>query len=281
AGWTWNPTEKYWEECLFELEKYVGLKGHALVPGRYVTTTGVSLGSWVNRLRTQRELLTTEQIDRLNQIRGWSWHPHRDEWEQAFNALQKYQLHVGDASPLASYVDPDGFRLGFWVVNQRVRKGRLSEDQVQRLQQLPGWVWDTFQEAWDKNFTALQEYIQEHKDALVPVNYVSPSGVKLGVWVNVQRTKYKKLPTDRFTKLDAMREWVWDVRDAAWQKSFRLLEEYVRLNGNALVSSGYATPDGAKLGRWVSKQRAKKSTLRPEYREKLSALPGWVWSVKE
>jgi hypothetical protein len=43
-----------------------------------------------------------------------------------------------------NYVAENGLRLGLWVTHQRqvYKKGKLSLERQQALEQLPGWKWD-------------------------------------------------------------------------------------------------------------------------------------------
>jgi len=49
---------------------------------------------------------------------------------------------------------------------------------------------DADDEKWEKNLQLLKEYSETHGDCLVPQNYVTVCGVKLGAWVDRQRVAY-------------------------------------------------------------------------------------------
>ena len=99
-------------------------------------------------MRDVRELRVTppgeDEIERrLDAVRGWTWDPHTDRWEQAFDRLEAYVKHQGDARVPDAY-KVDGYALGAWVGIQRAsqRKGTLDVDRRRRLEQLPGWIWN-------------------------------------------------------------------------------------------------------------------------------------------
>ena len=111
--------------------------------------------------------------------------------------------------------------------------------------------------------------------------HVTPDGFKLGNWVSDQRKNKSKnlLSQDRIERLEALPGWSWDPFTEQWEEAFEQLQSYVKQHGNASVPSNYVTPDGFKLGSWVSNQRKNKSKnlLSQDRIERLEALPGWSW----
>jgi len=86
-----------------------------------------------------------------------------------------------------------GYPLGQWVVTQRHRRATLSPDRQRRLEELPGWTWDSADS---------QQYVEQHGHASVPYTY-TVDGDKLGTWVHRQHRLYakKKLDPDRQRRL--------------------------------------------------------------------------------
>jgi hypothetical protein len=80
--------------------------------------------------------------------------------------------------------------------------------------------------------------------------------------------------------LEALDGWVWDPRDAAWDKNFGYLTTYVQAEGPARVPTDYRTADGYQLGKWGSRNRFQKDSMPAERRERLEALDGWAWDVR-
>jgi len=89
-----------------------------------------------------RGSLDVERQHRLEEIPGWTWNPHADSWERAFQLVEKYAQEHGHARVPDAY-SVKGFRLGSWVGIQRAayRNGMLAAEREKRLQQLPSWVW--------------------------------------------------------------------------------------------------------------------------------------------
>ena len=277
-GWTWNRRDAGWEEAFTRLQQYVEAEGHARVPRSYVTPDGDKLGQWVTVMRSRKERLSPDRQRRLEALPGWVWHSRDAGWEEAFTRLQQYVETEGHARVSKSYKTRDGDFLGVWVGTQRRTKERLSSKRQRRLQALPGWVWHSRDAGWEEAFTRLQQYVETEGHARVPFGHRTADGEKLGLWVSNQRLKKGRLPPERRQRLQALKGWLWNTREAAWEDGFGQLQRYVETEGHALVPQSHLSPDGFRLGLWVSNQRARRRRLSPERRARLEALRGWVWT---
>lgn len=141
VGWTWDPKAELWEEGHRRLVKYAEQHGTVRVERSHVEEDGYRLGEWVKTQRDSRRKgsLATEREEALAALPDWSWDPKDDAWEEKFRELLAYVEEQGNAS-----VKRDGSSLGGWVKSQRdsYRNGKLREDRFERLDRLPGWVWD-------------------------------------------------------------------------------------------------------------------------------------------
>ncbi len=83
-------------------------------------------------------------------------------WEFWFGLLQRFIEREGHALVPAAYRDADGFRLGNWVNNMRAfrRRGELPDQRAQRLEALPGWIWDPIEADWEDGYARLLRFIQ-------------------------------------------------------------------------------------------------------------------------
>ena len=147
-GWKWSfnrPAVRTleWDEWLAKLEEFAKREGHARVPGPY-EVDGYPLGQWVTRQRQIRDRLNTHRQTRLEALPGWTWDAREAQWEDALARLAAHCRSTGSAHVAATYVTPDGFKLGRWAVTQRRQKrlGMLSAERARRLEQLPGWRWE-------------------------------------------------------------------------------------------------------------------------------------------
>ena len=114
----------------------------------------------------------------------------------------------------SNYKTSDGFRLAWWVTNQRKaeRLGKLGQDKKHRLDQV-GFVWGTryARHTWEQSFQKLLAYKKEHGNALVPYRYKTSDGFGLGGWVSTQRKAERlgKLSQDKKHRLEQV-GFVWD-----------------------------------------------------------------------
>lgn len=49
---------------------------------------------------------------------------------------------------------------------------------------------------------------------------------------------------------------IWDVLDYYWERNFLAASEYYRAHRNLRIPSNYVSPDGIRLGAWISRLRA-------------------------
>jgi len=171
----------------------------------------------------------------------------------------------------------DNFDLGQWLVNQRLRRRRLSEDRITRLENLSGWVWVYRDADWEEGFTTLQACVKREGNAQVPQSHVE-DGIRLGHWVRTQRGKKEKLPEERRIRLEGLPGWTWNTLISAWETGFAQLSRYVERECPSRVPQKHIE-DGFKLGQWVSNQRARKSNLSEEQIAMLETCQ-WVWDPR-
>jgi superfamily II DNA or RNA helicase len=281
-----EQTTTSWEFWFGLLERFVAEYGDARVLKSH-TVDGYPLGSWA---QTQRGLyakgvLDADRRQRLEVLPAWSWNPYVDQWEHGFGHLVDFVEKHGDPNvPVA--LEVDGYPLGQWVAVQRrfFVSGRLEHERQLRLEEVPGWTWNAQTARWEDGFRRLQQYVDRHGDALVPVAY-KLEGFRLGPWVTTQRAFYVKgtLSADRQRRLEQLSGWKWDTRTLQWEEGYRHLLEYVERHGSASVPRSYRTEDGYKLGQWVTLQRAgrAKNTLNEERQHRVEQLPGWAWDARD
>ena len=280
-GFVWDVLDHLWEQGTNRLQEYKREHGHALVPQDYRSSDGFNLGYWVrrNRLAKSKGKLGEEQMKTLDKL-GFVWDVLDHFWEQGINSLREYTSVHGHALVPQGYRSSAGFKLGRWVSHKRMAKskGKLGAQQIRTLDEL-GFVWDVLDHLWEQGTNRLQEYKTEHGHALVPQDYRSSDGFKLGAWVKGNRlAKSKgKLGAEQMKTLDEL-GFVWDVLDHFWEEGIKRLQEYKTEHGHALVPQDYRSSDGFKLGRWAERQVLANSRgiLRDEQRKQLKIL-GWKW----
>jgi hypothetical protein len=76
---------------------------------------------------------------------GWTWAVRPRQFERAFSLLERFVRREGHARVPQPHVET-GVKLGAWVARVRRKgrggaKGRLSGQEIERLEGLPGWTW--------------------------------------------------------------------------------------------------------------------------------------------
>lgn len=209
-------------------------------------------------------------------------------WEQMYEVAKQYYITHGDLDVPSNYVTQEGVHLGPWLIRQRnirsgKRKGIITEERIRRLDAI-GMSWlDLAEERWNRNFRALRAYYEQYGDLDVPQNYVTTDGLHLGQFVknvrHLKDTKYRRcLTPSRVIMLTEM-GMIWDVNEYRWKCGYDHAKAYFTENGNLITSKRYTSPDGFKLGIWLTYQRGKRDEgeLSEERIEMLDAI-GMVWS---
>lgn len=176
------------------------------------------------------------------------------DWEEYYQAAAKYWQEHKHLQIPQRYVTEDGKCLGGWICRQRkIRNGhmpgRLTEAQIQRLEDIV-IMWDNFKDAaWEEHFCAAQRYFVEHGHLNVPSHYWDENGFDLGQWLIRQRLKYQRMNelTDKEKELLARLNtigMIWDCYESSWCTNLECSRCYYAEHGNLMVPSDYITADG-------------------------------------
>jgi hypothetical protein len=180
----------------------------------------------------------------------------------------------------------DGYPLGRWVIKQRSKHaaGVLADDRRDRLDELPGWTWNSSSSKWEEGYLRLLTFIEINGHARIKATFKTEEGYRLGQWVTVQRQDRTRgsLEADREQRLQDIPEWSWDPISDLWEEGFQHAQEYARLNGHTAVPQLHVADDGYPLGSWVATQRyAYRNNALPANRApRLQDLPEWTWDPR-
>ena len=217
-GWSFDAYTSQFDRGLEHLRAYAAENGSATFHSRTTTRDGFNLGRWASSVRRLRAAGRLDESCRaaVEATPGWSWDGdvHRkSRWYQHLGALERYAADHGTALVPQRYVTDDGAALGEWVQYQRSKyaNGTLSAHRCAALNAVPGWVWNIYDDAWDRGLNELQRVVDETGAAVVSSRFVTGGGYALGKWVRRARYKYTlgALPDERVAALEALPGWAW------------------------------------------------------------------------
>ncbi len=226
--------------------------------------------------RRQKQLTPTENGQRLDSI-GLVWNLFEGWWKNGFAALVVFKAREGHCRVPREHIEGT-FKLGTWVAAQRkyrdfLKKRAMPAERRQRLDAI-GFVWDPLEAAWDEGFAALMAFKMRERHFRVPECHIEGS-FKLGNWVSIQRSTKDFMTSDHRQRLDEI-GFVWDPPGLNWDKGFAALAEFKAREGHCRVPRDHFEGT-VKLGKWVSGQRRRKTTMPAERKQQLDAI-GFIWS---
>lgn len=277
-----------WQTMFEQAKKYYSENGDLEVPARFITNDGYSLGHWIYNQRAVRKgqqtgNLSEEQIEKLNSI-GMRWNLYTDySWEKNFNAAKDYYEKNGHLDVPSRFVTRDGLPLGEWLSSLRtwessgIHPKYLSAERKKQLESI-GMIWSKLDYYWEQNFSEALRYYRKNGDLIVPSNFVTDNGVRLGSWIFRQRKlhsgscKGTPLTAEQTARLNSI-GMVWEPEDPRLM-SFNLVKGYYKEHGNINISQSTVV-NGVWLGKWIAEQkkRLKSGKHSDKQREYLNKLP--------
>ena len=270
-----------WERNFGLLTAFRDREAHCDVPQKH-EEQGVKLGLWLTsqRLAHGKGTLDAARRARLEAL-GVVWDVQEQQWDRNFELLTAFRAREAHCDVPTKH-EEQGVKLGWWLTNQRTAhgKGMLSAARGGLLEAL-GVVWDVQEQQLDRNFELLTAFRCREAHCDVPQKH-EEQGVKLGTWLNNQRTAHSKgtLDAARRARLEALGV-VWDAQEQQWERNFELLTAFRDREAHCDIPLKHEE-QGVKLGTWLTTQRTahSKGTLDAARRARLEAL-GVVWDAQE
>ena len=121
-----------------------------------------------------------------------------------YEEAKQYKKNFGNLEVQKRYITDTGCALGNWLSVQRnlygeeakISNGRqekeavqdsLTQERIRKLSSL-GMRWENYSDAaWNRGYEACQKFRMEHGDLLVPLDFVTEDGMKLGIWISQMR----------------------------------------------------------------------------------------------
>ena len=306
---TWN---KMYELAKKYYEHYDNLKIPKMfktINGYEIDEKGYNLGVWIATQKTNynKSILSEDKIEKLEEIGMIFKKVNDNTWNMMYKLAKKYYEHYGDLKISRSFktingyeIDKNGYNLGFWISNQRVKykNDTLSEDRIKQLEKIDMIFGIGKQDAWNIMYDLAKKYYEHYGNLKIPRSFktvngyeTDEKGYKLGVWITTQKTNYNKsiLSEDRIKKLEKIGMMFENVNDDTWNKMYELAKKYYEHYDNLKIPKMFKTingyeidEEGYNLGAWISTQRFsyKKGTLFEDRIEKLEEI-GMMWNIRK
>lgn len=211
--WKWDPNEEAWKKNFNDIIEFI--ENNKYYPStNYKTPEEGFLGRWVSVQRKlyKQSKLDQQKVAKLESLSGWTWDVHEENWQKHFIELTDF-LNKHKTYPKERSKNKDEKSLGKWIAAQRVvyNKSKLDPQRIAQLESLAGWMWDVIEEAWEKNFRNLLEFIDKNK--VYPRS--SSKNLRerfLARWFLKQRKEYKNknLQQKMICKLESIPNWMWN-----------------------------------------------------------------------
>ncbi|MFI8916398.1 Helicase associated domain protein [Streptomyces sp. NPDC053513] len=239
-GMVWSHFDVAWEEGLAAARGWAEVNGHLLAP-LDATHQGYRVGTWLKNARAaarraleleQRQAeglpvqswagaLSPERREQLEDIDP-SWCPAWPvEWQRAFHLVRLHLEEAGGTLPTEpGEVMHQGEDLGRWVRAQRLGWDKLTAVQQWMCEQVLGITPATEDEKppprrtqadkWAINYQAARQYYEREGHLRVPRKHVErivasenqeERELRLGAWINNQRSRAATLTPERMEQL--------------------------------------------------------------------------------
>ena len=204
-------------------------------------------------------------------------------WDFMYKEAEKYYRENGDLLPPQTYVTDEGYKLGQWIVVQRVNRTKkdpaLTPARIAKLDKI-GMQWQGLKDRlWEEGYKQAENYYLKNGN----LNVKRAQNSALSSWIINQRKKYRanELSKERFERLNQI-GMLWEVEDT-WNIKFQAAEKFYLKNGHLDIPADYVTNDGISLGSWYRsvKNHYRQGMLSEERQKQLETI-GMKWnSVKE
>ncbi|MGR6998892.1 Helicase associated domain protein [Yinghuangia aomiensis] len=228
-----------WDSLLEALVDYAACVGDCY-PADEVRADGRSLGRWCRKQRGLQRTghLRTDRAERLATIATWS---AQTAYEAGFRASYDRYLRwaqmtdPGEREQALSRRDAT-----VWANNLRGRRAELISrgedlpgDQLEAMENVPGWSWDPYQDAHDTKVAVMRQF---YAATGRPVSSIKQreawNGYPIGGWLNSWRTRRDALSAAQEAELEALPGWTWNQRGDQWTSMLQQLADFGSARGH-------------------------------------------------
>ncbi|RNH99665.1 hypothetical protein EEZ25_21985 [Micromonospora aurantiaca] len=207
-GMLWDPRATRWERGAIHAAAFRAHHGHLRVAVDHITGDGYPLGAWIRMQRRAHHAGTLDPArEEALQRLGIEWDPYQAMWDRGISHAAAYRAEYGHLRVPADHTCPDGYRLGQFVIAQRMlrKRGTLSPARIAHLDNLD-MMWDKRDHAFINGLAHARAHYDAHDTLSVTTSTRSPDGYRLGAWLQTQRAKLRNgtMPAENLQALDAI-----------------------------------------------------------------------------
>lgn len=297
--WLWNVNSKpisTWNESFELLQKYIK-ENNGKYPEKEQRINGNDLDTW---MRNQRLIyndkskgkevkkiknITKDQVELLKSLPNWEW-TKVSSWEDSYNNLQEYIKTNGKLptrttnSIITAWID---------IQRRNYKKEKLTEEQINQLEELNHWVWDAKPPKFDIGYELVKAFMVKNDR---PIKKDDDKTLYNWVQNTKKLEKNNKLNEEEKDKIKELPHWnyfssannkIIRTNKNDWNEMYELMRKYINEN-NKLPKSNEIYED-KKLGPWMQTQkrnhkeegRTKDKKLLAIRENQLLELDGWKW----
>lgn len=216
---------------------------------------GVAIGNWTNNQQYyfRRGALSNTHIRKLESI-GLNLGRLQRQWNAKFELLKEFINEFNRFPKQSEHYK--GIAIGIWTSDQKqyFKKGKLSEERIQKLESIGFTASNSFKEQWEYKFELLKEFKEEF--GKFPAKYTVYKGIQIGQWIHNQRQKFMSntLEKEQIEKLESTGIRLHTTNmEAMWNSKFELVKEFKEEFGR--LPNSKESYKGIELGKWLFKHR--------------------------
>ena len=252
--WFWDALEYQWDEWLKDIKVYIEKYGSKLPSSSSITNKKDKY--LIRRIQTIRKTyrenkLSIKKIKQAETIKGWSWDPVQDSWNELIQRIKAYIAEHKNSHISSTHKTSDGYTLGNRInsLRNKYKKNKLDTEKISELESIEGWTWDQDAESWDEFVFNLKKYqkINKGNALIVPVSH-QIDGYPLGKKISFYRKKYRKnfLANKQIKEIESLHGWSWEPMKEVFPTFIEQLKIFIKKYGHARVHQSYEN-DGYAL----------------------------------
>lgn len=258
------------DECMYE---YFSLKNN----GKTINKKIISYHYYISDTLVQDVSVEAKLNDWISNLEINVW-KRLNMFDYMYNKLKEF-VEKNNKYPSQVAKDDEELKLHHWMMSRKREKriGILSQERIEKLENIPNFKWDSL-ESFDDKYNKLLEFIV--KNNKLPSEWSkNKEEIKLATWCRRLRKEKRinQLSDEKIQKLEKISIWFWDKEDP-FEKRYNELVDWIQKN-KKIPSINSKDKKEKELGAYCVKMRQlqKKHKLKLEKEQKLNELEGWFW----